>query len=105
MKNILHSISEKNCTEIQYLEVMPDQVHIMISFSPNTTPSSVVKSFKGASARHWFTNHPETKKKLWGGHLWSPSFFMSTLGNVSKDVVAKYIENQLTEYNNGRSRR
>lgn len=29
-------------------------------------------------------------------HLWSPSYFMSsTIGNVSKEIVAQYIENQI----------
>lgn len=105
MKMILQEIAEKNNVVIQHVEVMPDHVHMMISFPPNVTPTSVVKSFKGASARYWFKNYPETKQKLWGGHLWSPSYFMSTQGNVSKEIVANYIENQLTEYNNGRLRR
>lgn len=104
MKSILRHLSENNGVEIQYLEVMPDHVHMMVSFPPDITPSSVVKSFKGSSARYWFKQHPESKSKLWGGHLWSPSYFMSTLGNVSKEVVAKYIENQLKEYNGGKKR-
>lgn len=105
MKIILNDISLENGVEIQKMEVMPDHIHLLISFPPNKTPSSIVKSFKGTSARIWFKKYPETKKKLWGGHLWSSSYFMSTLGNISKDVVEKYIENQLKEYNNGRPRR
>ena len=30
----------------------------------------------------------------WGGHLWSPSYYTSTLGNMSKEVVEKYINDQ-----------
>ncbi|MBQ9910165.1 MAG: transposase [Lachnospiraceae bacterium] len=33
-------------------------------------------------------------KRMWGGKLWSNSYFMSTLGDMSKDVVEKYIQNQ-----------
>ncbi|WP_225422233.1 transposase, partial [Lapidilactobacillus achengensis] len=40
---------------------------------------------------------PETKKLLWGGHLWAPSYYMGTLGNMSKETVANYIQNQRTE--------
>ncbi|MCI1953438.1 MAG: transposase [Ligilactobacillus acidipiscis] len=36
--------------------------------------------------------------------MWAPSYFMSTLGNTSKEIVVKYLENQLTEYNSGRPR-
>ncbi|MCA7081845.1 transposase, partial [Staphylococcus aureus] len=60
---------------------------------------------KGGSAKQRFLKYPETNKLLWGGHLWSPSFFMSTLGNVSKEIVAQYIDSQLDKYNGGRSRR
>lgn len=79
------------------MEVMPDHIHLLISFPPNFTPSSVVKSFKGGSSREWFKLHPETKSLLWKGHLWSGSFFMSTLGNMSKDIVATYINEQQNE--------
>ncbi|MCF2585629.1 MAG: transposase, partial [Mitsuokella jalaludinii] len=33
----------------------------------------------------------------WGGHIWSRSYYMSTLGNMSKEVVAKYIQNQYSK--------
>lgn len=105
MKKILKDIAERNGIEIANMEVMPDHVHMMISFPPKMTPASVVKSFKGGSAKQWFIQFPDTKKQLWGGHLWSPSYFMSTLGNVSKEVVAQYIDSQVDKYNGGRPRR
>ena len=105
LKRILQDIADRNGIEIQNLEVMPDHVHLLISFPPKMTPASVVKSFKGGSARNWFTQFPETKQQLWGGHLWAPSYFMSTLGNVSKEAVAQYIDSQLDKYNGGRPRR
>ena len=104
MKRILEYISNYYGITIQEIEVMPDHIHMLLSFNPKHAPSSIVKTLKGRSAREWFQLFPETKQQLWNGHLWSPSFFMSTLGNMSKDVVAQYIQNQLTEYNAGRPR-
>ena len=95
MKDFLQSIAYKKGVHVEHLEVMPDHVHMLISFQPDIAPASIVKSLKGTSARLWFKVHPETKAKLWNGHLWSPSYFMSTVGNVSKDIVAKYIEDQM----------
>ena len=46
-----------------------------------------MKSFKAAAAREWFKLHPEDKAKLYKGHLWSHSFFMRTVGVVSKETV------------------
>ncbi|MDH5141126.1 IS200/IS605 family transposase [Staphylococcus cohnii] len=104
MKQILQSIAENHEIIINEIEVLPDHIHMMISFNPKHAPSSIVKTLKGRSARAWFKQYPETKEKLWQGHLWSPSFFMATLGNMSKDVVQTYIQNQLTKYNAGRPR-
>lgn len=95
MKDILIGIAKNNGVDIQYLEVLPEHVQMLISFPPNKTPSSIVKSFKGTSAREWFKKHPETKDLLWKGHLWSPSFFMSTLGSISKETVDNYINKQI----------
>ena len=97
MKNIIRGIAKEIDVEIEKIEVMPDNIHLLISFPPRITPSSVVKSFKGVSARLWFQQHPETRKLLWKGHLWSGSFFMSTLGNMSKEIVEQYINNQINK--------
>lgn len=95
MKTILHRIAELNEVTIEQMEVMPDHVHMLISFKPKYAPTNIVKAFKGGSARMFFEKHPEIKQqKFWDGHLWSPSYYMSTLGNMSKEVVEKYINNQ-----------
>ena len=95
MKDILIRIAGLNDVMIETMEVMPDHVHMLISFKPKYAPTDIVKAFKGGSARMFFQKHPEIKsKKFWSGHLWSNSYFMSTLGNMSKDIVEKYIQNQ-----------
>lgn len=70
MKQILTNISEGSDSTIEKIEVMPDHIHLLLSFKPKYAPSSIVKSFKGASAREWFKLHPKTKQQLRGGHLW-----------------------------------
>ena len=97
LKELFESFAEKNGSDIEAIEIMPDHVHLVISFPPKFAPSSIVKSFKGAAAREWFKLHPEDKTKLYKGHLWSPSFFMSTIGNVSKETVLEYVQNQHTK--------
>ena len=96
LKTLLSSFAEKNGSTIESIDVMPDHVHLILSFPPKFAPSSIVKSFKGAAAREWFKLHPEDKQKLYKGHLWSPTFFMQTVGVISQETVMGYIENQLT---------
>ena len=94
IRTILQSIADKNDIIIQTMEVMTDHVHLLISFPPKMAPSSAVKSLKGSSGREWFKQFPETEAVLWKKHLWTGSFFMSTVGNVSKNIVEAYIKNQ-----------
>ena len=105
MMEMLRLIAENNDITILESEVMEDHIHLVVSFPPNKSISTVMKALKGASAREWFQQFPETKKELWKGSLWSASYFVSTVGNVSKDVVMQYVQDQLTEFNAGRSRR
>lgn len=97
LKTLLFSFAEKNGSTIESVEVMSNHVHLVLSFPPKFAPSSIVKSFKGAAAREWFKLHPEDKQKLYKGHLWSPSFFMRTVGVVSRETVMEYVKNQHTK--------
>lgn len=96
LKRLLASFAEKNGSTIESVKVMPDHVHLILSFPPKFAPSSIVKSFKGAAAREWFKLYPEDKPKLYKGHLWGPSFFMQTVGVISQETITEYVENQLT---------
>lgn len=98
MKDILRKLAQDKEATIEEMEVMPDHVHLLLSFKPKYAPSDIVKYLKGQSARRFFKNHPEIKSNsFWGGSLWSHSYYMSTLGNMSKEVVEKYIRNQYTK--------
>ena len=95
MNSILLRIASVSDVILEEMEVMPDHIHVLISFKPKYAPTNIVKNFKGASARMFFALHPEIRKqKMWGGKLWSNSYYMSTLGNMSREVVQKYIQNQ-----------
>lgn len=97
LKTLLSSFAEKNGSVIEDVDVMPEYVHLVLSFPPKFAPSSIVKSFKGAAAREWFKLHPEDKQKLYKGHLWNSSFFMQTVGVISRKAVMEYVKNQHTK--------
>ena len=78
MKDILLRIAQLNDVTVEELEVMPEHVHMLISFKPKYTSTNIVKALKGGSARLFLKNHPEIKHdKFWGGHIWSRSYYMS----------------------------
>lgn len=41
-------------------------------------------------------NYPNIHKKLWGGALWSPSYFSGSCGGAPIAVIRQYIEQQKT---------
>jgi putative transposase len=73
-------------------EIQPDHVHLFISIPPVVSISSAVKILKGTTARWLFAKFPVIKKRLWGGNFWSPSYYVGTAGNISAEIIQRYIE-------------
>lgn len=95
MEGFIKDAAKERDITIESLEVMPDHVHMLISFKPKLSATTVVKNLKGISARRFLLKHPDIQQeKFWGGNLWSRSYYMSTLGDMSKKTVENYINNQ-----------
>ena len=75
-----------------------DHVHLLINYPPKVAVSNLVNSLKGVSSRHLRKDFPEIKNKLWGGSLWSPSYFASSCGGVPLEIIKQYIEQQQTPH-------
>ena len=75
-------------------EVVPDHVHLFITAPPKFAPATIVKIMKGITAKKLFEQYPELRKQVWKGHLWNPSYYVGTCGDVTKEVIQKYIETQ-----------
>jgi len=56
--------------------------------------AKLINSLKGVSSRLLFKEFPKIKKKLYDGHLWSPSYCLITTGQVTLDQLKKYVESQ-----------
>ncbi len=68
-------------------------MHLLVEMPPKIAPAALVNSLKGVSAR-WFrkTGYPEVRQILWGPHFWSPSYFVSSTGDVSLATLRRYIQ-------------
>lgn len=105
MRHIIIDICSKQEIELSEIEVADDHIHLVCSFPTKYSISYIMKVLKGVSARKYFEKYPDTKNILWSGELYLGSYFVSTVGNVSKEIVLKYVKEQLTQYNGGRPRR
>ena len=97
LSEMIGNLCENNHFKIIQQEVMSDHVHIFIFAKPTDSPSNIMKTIRGATAYCLFREFPSNKKKLWGGHLWNPSDYVGTTGEVSAETIKRSIENQKTK--------
>lgn len=74
-----------------------DHIHLLVWAKPNITISDIVHRLKQKSTYLvWKNHHDYMSKWYWSGkhYLWTRGYFCSTVGEVSKDKVISYIENQ-----------
>lgn len=91
----LESVAKAKGFSIEAMEIMPDHVHLLVSATPQHSIPDMVKSMKGVSARNLFRVHGDAlRSKLWGGHLWNPSYFVATVSDATEEQVRTYILNQ-----------
>lgn len=94
LKEILRNISEELEIKIVEMERDKDHIHLLIECSPQHFISNILRKFKRISARKLFLKYPEIKNKLWGGHLWNPSYFVATVSENTEEQIKKYIQTQ-----------
>lgn len=73
-------------------EIQPDHIHLFVSIPPAQAVADAVKVLEGVTTRCLFQEFPALKKRLLGGHLWSPSYYVGTAGNISAETIRRYIE-------------
>ena len=80
------------------LEVMPDHIHLFIQTNHTDRPVDVVRTLKSLTALAVFTAFPKLKaQKLWGHGVWSRGAYYGSVGNVSQQTIARYIQEQKTK--------
>lgn len=92
---ILYKIAEDNKFKILECNGDKDHIHLLINCSPQHYIPDMIKALKGVSARLLMKEYgDDLKKKLWGGHLWNPSYFVATVSENTEEQVKAYIQNQ-----------
>jgi putative transposase len=82
---------ELNC-EVLALSIQPDHVRLFVKASPKFAPNRIIGEVKGYTSRLLRQEFPELRSKL--PTLWTRSYFVSTHGHISDEIIQKYIEEQ-----------
>jgi putative transposase len=96
VKQLFQKISEISDFSIDIMETDKDHIHLLISYPPNITVTSIVRKLKQESVHYlWLHYYNFLKKEFWEEHtFWSDGYFVCSIGEASPDTICKYIENQ-----------
>ena len=97
LRDLVREVCKSYDIEILKGHVRPDHVHLLLSVPPTISPSRVMNAIKGKSSIRLMRSFRELNRQFWGRHLWSRGYFVATSGNVTDEILKKYIEDQDVE--------
>ena len=92
LKEILLEKAAELDVKILSMEIMPDHVHLFISFDPRLMLHKIIKILKGSSSRILREEFPSLKSRL--PSMWTRSYFSCSVGHIGEAAVRRYIEEQ-----------
>ena len=98
LKRTLYEIASKYGFTIAHMEIgKDDHIHLLVSAPPELSVTNIMRWLKEISAWQLFRECPELQtsyRKKQDRHLWSPSYYVESIGTVNEQAVARYIDNQ-----------
>lgn len=96
VKQFLYDVTKKYGYTIIQMETDKGHVHILLEYNPNVSVSDIVKQLKQYSTYQMWQHHGEYLFKQYWKHktFWSDGYFACSIGQVSQEIIEKYIQNQ-----------
>ena len=101
VRELIREICKSREIEIIKGHVSKDHVHIFVSVPPHISVSGVMQSLKGKTSRKMMSEFKSLSRTFWGRHIWARGYFVASSGNVTDEVIMKYIEMQGKEPEDG----
>ena len=82
--------------DIIQMEADKDHVHILLEYGSKVSVSDIVKQLKQYSTYQMWKHHEDyLSKQYWDRQiLWSDGYFACSIGQISQEIIEKYIQNQ-----------
>ena len=96
VKQFLYDVAKKYGYTVIQMETGKDHVHILLEYSPKVSVSDIVRQLKQYSTYQMWKHHEEYLSKQYWKHriLWSDGYFACSIGQVSQEIIERYIQNQ-----------
>jgi putative transposase len=90
-KRLMQECCERQGLTLIALETDEDHIHVFVSAPPRFSPALIANLLKGYSSRSLREQFPQLKKLCGKEHLWTSSYYVGTAGNVSAEIIKRYI--------------
>ena len=96
VKELMHLAAESYDFDIIRMETDGDHIHMLIDFRPDMTISDIMKYMKQYSTYYMWKRHESVLRLYYWKRriLWSDGYFACSIGQVSQEIIERYIENQ-----------
>ena len=96
IKTEIESISNCYGWQIIEQEIDQDHIHVLIRYSPKWSILEIVRLLKQLTTyRIWQKHNEYLSQHFWKERtFWSDGYFSCSIGNVSKEIIQKYIQEQ-----------
>ena len=94
VREVVRQICASLDVEIIKGNIRQDHVHMLVSVPPTLSVSKLVQRMKGVTSRKLLQENRGLNKAFWGRHLWSRGYFVASVGEVTEEVISRYIEDQ-----------
>lgn len=96
IKDIIEQLSKQSNFDVEKIESDKDHIHILVSTRPDISPSHLIKKIKQQTTYELWSKYPnQLQNEFWKKHIfWTRSYFVASIGSVSKEAIEKYIETQ-----------
>ena len=93
-RELVREICKANEVEILKGHVSQDHIHLFVSVPPKLSVSKLMQYLKGKTSHKMLFEFKHLQRQFWGKHIWARGYFAVSSGNVTDEVIMKYIENQ-----------
>jgi putative transposase len=83
--------------------VSKDHVHMHIEYPTRLAISELMKRLKGRTSRLLQQEFPHLQKQYWGKHFWAIGYGAWSTGNITDEIIEKYLEHHRNPGNNDTS--
>lgn len=99
MQELMKRICDDHEVVLKEFNGESDHVHLLIEYPPKLALSKLVNTLKGTSSRELKRSFPELNQVAWRKNaLWSPSYFVGSVGGAPLEFLKQYIEQQNRPY-------